>query len=71
MPVIASIIIGAAQQAVVQVLKQGGDNLTRENVMQQAASLKDFPTTCCCWGSGSTPTRTGAQAAAWLDLTRE
>jgi branched-chain amino acid transport system substrate-binding protein len=29
-------------QTMVQVLKQCGDNLTRENVMQQAASLKDF-----------------------------
>jgi branched-chain amino acid transport system substrate-binding protein len=28
----------------VQVLKQCGDNLTRENVMKQAASLKDFRT---------------------------
>jgi branched-chain amino acid transport system substrate-binding protein len=27
---------------VVQVLKQAGDNLTRENVMKQATSLKDF-----------------------------
>jgi hypothetical protein len=26
----------------VQVLKQAGDELTRENVMKQAASLKDF-----------------------------
>jgi hypothetical protein len=26
------------------VLKQCGDNLTRENVMKQAASLKDFRT---------------------------
>ena len=25
-----------------QVLKQAGDNITRENVMKQAASLKDF-----------------------------
>src|SRR6195952_646608 len=31
-------------QAMVQVLKQCGDNLTRENVMKQAASLKDFST---------------------------
>ncbi len=31
-----------AAQALVQVLKQCGDNLTRENVMKQAASLKDF-----------------------------
>ena len=29
-------------QGLVQVLKQCGDNLTRENVMKQAASLKDF-----------------------------
>ncbi|MGY3603351.1 MULTISPECIES: ABC transporter substrate-binding protein [unclassified Bradyrhizobium] len=32
----------AAAQTLVQVLKQCGDNLTRENVMKQAASLKDF-----------------------------
>jgi ABC-type branched-subunit amino acid transport system substrate-binding protein len=31
-------------QTLVQVLKQCGDNLTRENIMQQAASLKDFRT---------------------------
>ena len=31
-------------QTLVQVLKQCGDNLTRENVMKQAASLKDFST---------------------------
>ncbi|MFZ5733296.1 MAG: ABC transporter substrate-binding protein [Pseudomonadota bacterium] len=31
-------------QTMVQVLKQCGDNLTRENVMKQAASLKDFTT---------------------------
>src|SRR3954452_12012863 len=29
-------------RALVQVLKQCGDNLTRENVMRQAANLKDF-----------------------------
>ena len=31
-----------AAQALVQVLKQCGDNLTRENVMKQAANLKGF-----------------------------
>lgn len=31
-----------AAQTLVQVLKQCGDNLTRANVMKQAASLKDF-----------------------------
>jgi len=29
---------------VVQVLKQCADNLTRENVMKQAANLKEFDT---------------------------
>jgi len=29
-------------EAMVQVLKQCGDNLTRENVMKQAANLKNF-----------------------------
>ena len=32
----------AVSQTLVQVLKQCGDNLTRENIMKQAASLKDF-----------------------------
>ena len=32
----------AAAQTMVQVLSQCGDDLTRENVMKQAASLKDF-----------------------------
>jgi len=31
-------------QTLVQVLKQCGDDLTRENIMKQAASLKDFRT---------------------------
>src|ERR1700742_1698179 len=39
----ANMVYGfAAAQTMVQVLKQAGDNLTRENVMKQAASLKDF-----------------------------
>src|SRR6202043_1652603 len=41
----ANVIVGyAVAQTMVQVLKQCGDNLTRENVMKQAASLKDFRT---------------------------
>jgi branched-chain amino acid transport system substrate-binding protein len=32
----------AAAQLIVQVIKQCGDNLTRENVMKQAANLKGF-----------------------------
>jgi ABC-type branched-subunit amino acid transport system substrate-binding protein len=30
-------------QALEQILKQCGDNLTRENVMKQAAAMKDYP----------------------------
>jgi ABC-type branched-subunit amino acid transport system substrate-binding protein len=39
----ANLVYGfSVAQTMVQVLKQCGDNLTRENVMKQAASLKDF-----------------------------
>src|SRR6202167_308816 len=39
----ANLVYGyAVSQTMVQVLKQAGDDLTRENVMKQAASLKDF-----------------------------
>jgi branched-chain amino acid transport system substrate-binding protein len=39
----ASVMFGyTVAQGLVQVLKQCGDNLTRENVMKQAASLKDL-----------------------------
>ncbi len=42
----ASVMVGFnVAQTLVQVLKQCGDNLTRENVMKQAASLKDFRST--------------------------
>jgi len=38
-----SVIVGyAVAQTMVQVLKQCGDDLTRENIMKQAANLKDF-----------------------------
>jgi branched-chain amino acid transport system substrate-binding protein len=38
-----SVVFGYGQaQTMVQVLKQAGDNLTRDNIMKQAASLKDF-----------------------------
>ncbi len=38
-----SVVYGYGQaQTVVQVLKQAGDNLTRENIMKQAANLKAF-----------------------------
>ena len=39
----ASVVYGyGAAQTMVKVLKMCGDNLTRENVMKQAASLKNF-----------------------------
>jgi branched-chain amino acid transport system substrate-binding protein len=39
----ANLVYGyAAAQTMIQALKQAGDDLTRENVMKQAASLKDF-----------------------------
>jgi branched-chain amino acid transport system substrate-binding protein len=39
----ANLVYGfAAAETMVQALKQCGDDLTRENVMKQAASLKDF-----------------------------
>jgi branched-chain amino acid transport system substrate-binding protein len=38
-------VFGYSQaRTLVQVLKQCGDNLSRENVMKQAASLRDFDT---------------------------
>jgi branched-chain amino acid transport system substrate-binding protein len=41
----AGVVVGyGVAQTVVQILKQCGDNLTRENVMKQAASLKNFRT---------------------------
>ena len=40
-----SVVVGyGVAQTLVQVLKQCGDNLTRENIMKQAANLKDFRT---------------------------
>ncbi|HEX9719005.1 MAG TPA: ABC transporter substrate-binding protein, partial [Ramlibacter sp.] len=38
----ANIYAYAVAQTMHQVLKQSGDNLTRANIMKQAASLKDF-----------------------------
>ena len=41
----ASVIVGyAVAQTMVQVLEQCGDDLTRANIMKQAANLKDFRT---------------------------
>jgi branched-chain amino acid transport system substrate-binding protein len=45
-----------AAQTLEQVLKQCGDDLTRENVMKQAASLKDFTTGLMLPGVAATTT---------------
>src|SRR6202161_1109426 len=40
-----SVVVGyGVTQTLIQVLKQCGDNLTRDNIMKQAASLKEFRT---------------------------
>jgi branched-chain amino acid transport system substrate-binding protein len=40
-----SVVVGyGVAQTLVEVLKKCGDDLTRENIMKQAASLKDFRT---------------------------
>lgn len=42
-PADTNIVFGyASAQTMIQVLKQAGDNLTRDNVMKEAANLKDF-----------------------------
>ncbi len=40
----SSVVAYGVAQTLVEVLKKCGDNLTRENIMKQAASLKDFRT---------------------------
>ena len=53
-----SVVFGyGVAQTLVQMLKLCGDNLTRENVMKQAASLKNFAPDTCCPASRSTPAR--------------
>jgi hypothetical protein len=37
-------------QAMIQVIKQCGDDLTRENVMKQAANLKNFTSDMLLFG---------------------
>jgi branched-chain amino acid transport system substrate-binding protein len=45
-------------QTMVAVLKASGDDLTRDNVMKQAASLHNLALRCSCPASRSRPTRT-------------
>jgi branched-chain amino acid transport system substrate-binding protein len=44
----------SAAELLVQVLKQCGDELSRESVMRQATNLKQVKL-CCCRGCPSTP----------------
>jgi branched-chain amino acid transport system substrate-binding protein len=47
----------SAAYTLVQVLKQCGDDLTRENVMRQAANLRDFEVPVLLPGIKSTRAR--------------
>jgi hypothetical protein len=57
-------------QTLVQVLKQCGDNLTRENVMKQAASLRDFRTEVLLPGITSNTSATDFAPISQLQLMR-
>jgi hypothetical protein len=57
-PIDSATVFGYFQApTLVQVLKQCGDKLSRENVMKQAASLKDYDSGVSLPGSGSLPAR--------------
>jgi len=52
-----SVMVGYnVARTLVEVLKKCGENLTRENVIKQAASLKDFSSGNLLPGSPSQPT---------------
>ncbi|UFZ01593.1 ABC transporter substrate-binding protein [Bradyrhizobium ontarionense] len=57
-------------QTLVQVLKQCGDNLTRENVMKQAASLRDFRTEVLLPGIAINTSATDFAPVSQLQLMR-
>ena len=41
----------AVASLMLETLKKCGDNLTRENVMKQAANFQKSPCLCCCLAS--------------------
>jgi branched-chain amino acid transport system substrate-binding protein len=57
-------------QTMVQVLKQCGDDLTRENVMKQAANLKDFHPAMLLKGINMTTSSTDYQPMEEMLLQR-
>ena len=57
-------------QTLVQVLRQCGDNLTRENVMKQAASLRDFRTEVLLPGIAINTSATDFAPTSQLQLMR-
>jgi branched-chain amino acid transport system substrate-binding protein len=64
-------VVGYIQaQTMVQVLKQCGDTLTRENVMKQAANLKDFHPAMLLKGINMTTSPTDYQPMEELLLQR-
>ena len=66
-----SVIYGyGAAQTLAKVLEMCGDNLTRANVMKQAASLKDFAPDTLLPASRSTPSATDFAPIEQLQMMR-
>jgi branched-chain amino acid transport system substrate-binding protein len=57
-------------QTLGQVLKQCGDNLTRENIMKQAANLKDFRVGLLLPNSRSNTSPTDYRVVTYTQLQR-
>ena len=53
-----------------QVLRQAGDDLTRENIMRQAASLKDFKLPLLLPGSAINTSATDYRVVKYMKLQR-
>jgi hypothetical protein len=60
----------ATAKTMVQVLKQCGDDLTRENIMRQATSLKDFRNTALLPGSLINTSPTDYRVVKYMRLER-
>ena len=60
----------AVAQLMTQVLRQAGDNLTRENIMKQAASLKDYRNEALLPGSLINTSATDYRVIEYMKLQR-
>jgi branched-chain amino acid transport system substrate-binding protein len=64
-----SVVVGyGVAQTLVEVLKKCGDDLTRENIMKQAASLKNFRTEVLLPGIGINTSPTNFSPISQLQL---